>query len=68
VGASPPATAPAGSNRSGMEATKYRAGDHGGGAFDAGPKLRIAFAQILVCWSSPTTKCVRRWGRKDVPL
>jgi hypothetical protein len=31
-------------------------------------ELRIAFAQILVCWSSPTTKCVRRWGGKDVPL
>src|ERR1700724_4036 len=23
-------------------------------------ELRIPFAQILVCWSSPTTKCVRR--------
>jgi hypothetical protein len=31
-------------------------------------ELRIPFAQILVCWSSPTTKCVRRWGGKDVPL
>jgi retron-type reverse transcriptase len=32
------------------------------------PKLRTASAPDLLCWSSPTASCVRRWGEKHVPL
>jgi len=31
-------------------------------------ELRAASTPDLLCWSSPTVSCVRRWGEKDVPL